>query len=93
MKKAVPYIIGIGELQRRASSVIREVATHHEEGVIVSHNQPQAVLVSLKRYARLQALEEAKRLEEDEILALVAKGDEEFETGKTIKSKSLRHLL
>lgn len=93
MKKAIPYIIGIGELQRRASSIIKEVATHHEEGVIVSHNQPQAVLVSLKRYSHLQALEEAKRLEEDEILALVAKGDEEFEMGTTTKGKSLRNFL
>lgn len=62
MKKAIPYVIGIGQLQREASSVIKEVSLKHEEGFIVSHNEPQAVLMSLKRYTRLKALEEAKRL-------------------------------
>lgn len=92
MKKYIPYLIGIGELQRQASSVIQEVEDK-EEGFIVSHNEPQAVLLSLKRYAALKALEEAKRLEEDDVLALVAKGDEEFETGKMPKIKSLKELL
>ena len=93
MKKTIPYIIGMGELQRQATTVIRAVDSKHGEGFIVSHNQPKAVLMSLKRYQRLKILEEAKRMEEDEILALVRGGDEEYERGKTVGIKSLKGLL
>ena len=93
MKKAVPYIIGIGELQRQASSVIKEVETKHEEGFIVSHNEPQAVLMSLKRYTQLKALEEVRRIEEDEVLAIIHAGDREYERGETKKAKSLKEFL
>lgn len=93
MKKAIPYIIGIGELQRQAASVIKTVDLKHSEGFIVSHNEPQAVLMSLKRYAQLKALEEVKRLEEDEVLEIVNRGDEEFEKSETNKLKSLRELF
>ena len=91
--KQVPYIIGIGELQRGASIIIKKIDLEKEEGFIVSHNEPKAVLMSLKRYERLKALEEAKRFEEDEILNLVAEGNKEYEAGKTMKAKSLRELL
>lgn len=50
-------VIGIGELQREASSVIKRVSTHGGEGFIVSHNEPRAVLLSLERYETLTALE------------------------------------
>lgn len=93
MKKAIPYIIGIGELQRKASEIIKHVDSKHEEGFIVSHNQPKAVLMSLKRYQQLKLLEEAKRLEEEEVLAIVTAGDAEYEAGKTQKLKSLKDLL
>lgn len=91
--KQIPYIIGIGELQREASSVIKKIDLNHEEGFIVSHNEPKAVLMSLKRYERLKALEEAKRFEEDEILSMVAEGNREYEAGKTTKAKSLKELF
>ena len=92
MKKAIPYIIGVGELQREASSVLKAVKKH-QEGIVVSHNQPQAVLISLERYARFKALEEAKRLEEDDVLETVATGDDEYAAGTTKKAKSLKDLL
>lgn len=79
MKEFIPYIIGIGELQRRAAGVIKEVDSRHEEGFIVSHNEPQAVLMSLKRYKKLRTLEKARQCEEEEILALVEVGDREYE--------------
>jgi prevent-host-death family protein len=93
MKKAIPYLIGVGDLQRRASAVIREVAEKHGEGFVVSHNEPQAVLVSLKRYETLKALEEAKRVEEEDILGIIQAGDEEFDSGKTKKARSLKEFL
>lgn len=93
MKKAIPYIVGIGQLQRQASSVIKALDHKYEEGFIVSHNEPQAVILSLKRYQELKDLEKAKSLEEDEVLALVRLGDEEYARGETRKVKSLKELL
>jgi len=92
MKKAIPYIIGIGELQRKAADIIKSVESE-QEGFIVSHNQPQAVLMSLKRYQQLKSLEEAKKLEEGEVLAIVRAGDLEFEKGQTKRLKNLKELL
>lgn len=93
MKKAIPYLIGVGDLQRRASAVIREVSEKHGEGFVVSHNEPQAVLISLKRYEALKALEEAKLAEEEDVLGVIQAGDDEFEAGKTKKAKSLKEFL
>lgn len=92
MKKHVPFIIGMGQVQRELTHILREIE-EEKEGFIVSHNQPRAVLMSLKRYERLKALEEARFKEEEEILEAVAKGDQEFEEGKTVKAKSLKSLL
>lgn len=81
MKRSIPYIIGIGELQRQASSIIQAVEDKYGEGFVVSHNEPKAVLISLKRYEQLKALEE------DEILSRVQKGNEEFKKDKILKKK------
>ena len=90
----LPYLIGIGELQRQASSVIKKIdGMHGGEGFIVSHNEPKAVLMSLRRYQMLTLLEEAKHLAENEILQLVEDGDKEFAAGKTRKAASLKDLL
>jgi len=93
VKKAIPYLIGVGDLQRKASSVIREITDKHGEGFVVSHNEPQAVLISLKRYEALKALEDAKYTEEEDILKNIQAGDEEFAMGKTKKAKSLKDFL
>lgn len=92
MKKAIPFIIGVGELQRGLSQILRSI-DKEEEGIIVSHNQPKAVLMTLKRYEKLKNLEEAVRREEEEVLALVKEGDKEFEAGKTASPRSLKALL
>lgn len=93
MKPVVPELIGIGQLQRATTQTIRKVSQGKEEAFIVSHNKPQAVLLSLTRYEELKGLEEAKAREEEEVLAVVAGGDEEFEQGKTVTKRSLRELL
>ncbi|MBI2346529.1 MAG: hypothetical protein HYV03_06570 [Deltaproteobacteria bacterium] len=93
MKRAIPELIGMGQLQREATRTIRRIAHEGQEAFIVSHNKPQAVLLSLRRYQELRALEEAKQKEEGEVLAIIARGDEEFALGKTVTKKSLRHLL
>lgn len=86
MKRAVPYIIGMGDLQRQASAVIKSIGTRYGEGFIVSHNEPRAVLMSLRRYTQLKTLEEAKRSEEDDVLAIIQAGDREYDEGKTRKT-------
>jgi prevent-host-death family protein len=93
MKESIPYIIGIGELQRKASEVIKKLDSLNREGFIVSHNEPKAVLMSLKRYEKLKLFEEARRVEEEEVLALVKGGDREYERGETKKLKSLKELI
>lgn len=93
VKKALPYLIGIGELQRQASSVIKKVDAMRGEGFIVSHNEPRAVLMSLQRYEILRLLEENRRMEEADVLAIVEAGDDEFSTGKTNKSMILKDYI
>lgn len=92
MKGTVPELIGMGQLQRETTQTIRKVAREGQEAFIVSHNKPQAVLMSLERYKILKALEEAKAREEVEILAIVAQGDEEFAQGKTVTKASMKDL-
>ncbi|OGQ04329.1 MAG: hypothetical protein A3F82_10350 [Deltaproteobacteria bacterium RIFCSPLOWO2_12_FULL_44_12] len=93
MKKAVPLLIGIGEVQRGLSQILRRLDEEEGDGFIVSHNEPKAVLMSLKRYEKLKHLEEARSNEEEEVLAVVKQGDEEYELGKTKTAKSLKALL
>ncbi|MBI4365232.1 MAG: hypothetical protein HY543_00260 [Deltaproteobacteria bacterium] len=92
MKKLIPELIGIGQLQRETTQTVRKIAQKNEEAFIVSHNKPQAVLISLSRYQTLKTLEEAKAREEAEVAAIIAQGDEEFTTGKTIRKHSLKDL-
>lgn len=92
MKKYVPFIIGIGQVQRELTPILREIE-EKKEGFIVSHNEPKAVLMSLKRYEQLKGMEEARAKEEEEILDIVSRGDKEFTEGKTITTKSLKTLL
>lgn len=93
MKRSVPFIIGIAEIQRGLSHILRQLDRTAEEGFVVSHNEPKAVLMGLKRYEELRSLEEAKWKEEEEVLALVKEGDREYEEGKTRTAKSIRTLL
>ncbi len=92
MKKAIPYIIGVGQLQRQLAVVIKMIH-NHQEGLIVSHNEPQAVMMSLERYQNLISLEQKRHDEEEDVLAVVRAGDVEYKTGKTLRAKSLRDLL
>ena len=58
MTQYSPNIIGTGTLQRNAPSVIRKVASSHQESFIVTHNEPKAVIMSLARYEELKTMEE-----------------------------------
>ncbi|GEM_PF-3151852 len=58
MRHYTPSIIGAGDLQRKAATILREVARSERESLIVTHNNPQAVIMSIPRYEALRALEE-----------------------------------
>ena len=58
MNHSTPRLIGSGELQRNAATIIKRVAREDQESFIVTHNKPQAVMMNLRRYRQLKALEE-----------------------------------
>lgn len=92
MENFTPKIIGIGEFQKKTSHFLKELK-NKKESFLVSHNKPQAVIMSLDRYATLRSLEEESLEEIKEVLSIVEEGNQEFEQGKTIKAKSMRELL
>ena len=92
MDKYLPNIVGIGDFQKKAAHYLKKMKGK-QESVLVSHNKPQAVLMSLERYEELRALENARLEEEDDILEIVAHGNEEFKQGLTRKAKSLKDFM
>ncbi len=58
MSHYTPHIIGAGEFQRKTATIFRQVAQSERESLIVTHNVPQAVIMSIPRYEMLRALEE-----------------------------------
>ena len=79
-------------LQRETKSVVRELDRNGDECILSVREKPAAVLMSLARYEILRTLEDMKRREEDEILEVVARGDREYEEGRTIKASSMAKL-
>lgn len=57
MPKYTPHLIGAGELQRNAATILKEVALSEKESFVVTRNIPQVVIMSLKRYEQLKAIE------------------------------------
>lgn len=58
MPQYTPNIIGAGELQRNAATLLRKVAQSEKESFVVTHNKPNVVIMSVGRYEELKALEE-----------------------------------
>ncbi len=58
MATYIPQLVGAGELQKNASSVIKKIAESSEESVIVNRNIPVVVIMSIQRYEQLRAHEE-----------------------------------
>lgn len=58
MPKYVPSLIGAGELQRNAATILKEVEASEKESFVVTHNEPRVVIMSIKRYEKLKALED-----------------------------------
>jgi len=58
MANVIPKLIGAGELQRRAAAILKNISQSDQEGFIVTHNIPTAVIMSIGRYSKLKALED-----------------------------------
>lgn len=58
MSHLIPHLIGSGELQRNAASIIQNVAKSDQESFVVTRNEPKVVIMSIKRYEKLKALED-----------------------------------
>lgn len=58
MKRYVPRLIGAGELQKKTAVILKEVAASEEESVVITHNQPQVVIMSIQRYEKLKSFED-----------------------------------
>lgn len=58
MKRYIPRLIGAGELQKKTAVILKEVAASEEESVVITHNQPQVVIMSIQRYEKLKSFED-----------------------------------
>ncbi len=58
MPQYTPNIIGAGQLQRNAATILRKIAQSEKESFVVTHNKPQIVVMSIARYEELKSLEE-----------------------------------
>lgn len=58
MAHYIPNLIGAGELQRNAATIIKKVSKSEEESFVVTRNEPKIVIMSIKRYEELKALED-----------------------------------
>lgn len=58
MPQYTPNIIGAGQLQRNAATILRKVAQSEKESFVVTHNKPSVVVMSIARYEELKSLEE-----------------------------------
>ncbi len=58
MIKYVPKTVGIGKLQRQASSVLKKVKKSGDDYFVFSRNEPQVVIINLWRYEQLMKHEE-----------------------------------
>jgi len=58
MPKAILNIIGISELQRKTPAILKTIAQSDRESLVVTHNVPQVVMMSIDRYEALKARED-----------------------------------
>ena len=58
MSNPIPNIIGSGELQKNAATVIKKISNSNEESFVVTNNKPKVVIMSIIRYKELKAFED-----------------------------------
>lgn len=58
MSKSILNIIGVSELQRKTPTILKTIAKSDRESIVVTHNVPQVVMMSIARYENLKARED-----------------------------------
>ncbi len=87
MKKIMP----ITDLQRQAGQVVSEISASGEAVVITQRGRPAAVLVSASRYHQIE--EDLERLDELELLEMIARSREAIADGKTLSPRQVKARL
>lgn len=82
---AIPDTITVTDFQRKAADVLKRLEKEDGIKVIMSHNKAQGVLMSTSVYKQVQ--------EEAEIKRIVAEGEIDLLSGKTVKATSLSKAM
>ena len=81
----------ITDLQRAASTIIADLSDSDESVVITHRGRPAAVLLSVTRYEEIE--EDLQRLDDLELLDMVAKARQARAAGETISHQRVRAKL
>ncbi len=84
MKKIMP----ITDLQRQAGQVVNEINASGEAVTITQRGRPAAVLLSATRYHQIEG--DLERLDELELLEMVARSREAIADGKTLSHRQVK---
>ena len=84
MKKIIP----ITDFQRQAGQIVGNLVSSDEPVIITQRGRPAAVLISVKRYAKLE--EDLERLDELEVVEAVARARDAIAKGKTISHTQVK---
>lgn len=87
MKKIMP----ITDLQRQAGQVVSELNASGESVIITQRGRPAAVLVSASRYQQIE--EGLERLDELELLEMIARSREAIAGSKTFSHRQVKAHL
>lgn len=87
MRKIVP----ITDLQRQAGQLVSEVVSSDEPIIITQRGRAAALIVSAARYAQIEA--DLQRLDELELLELVARARVEIAAGQTLAQQQVKARL
>ena len=84
-------IIPITDLQRQAGQIVSGVVASDESVVITQRGRAAAVLVSAARYSQIE--EDLARLDELELLEMVAESRDALKRGETLSHKQVKERL
>ena len=87
MQKLIP----ISDLQRQAGTIVGDLAINNEPVIITQRGRASAVLLSAAHYSQIEA--DLTRLDELELLAMVAQAREAITQKKTISHREVKARL
>ncbi len=87
MQKLIP----ISDLQRQARTIVGDLTSNHAPVIITQRGRASAVLLSAAHYSQIEA--DLVRLDELELLAMVAQAREALAQKKTISHHEVKARL